>query len=188
MKHPALPFIAVLLVCLMSPAWAGNKPPAHFAATFVQTRTLPGFDQPLTSHGVVRVSKDGGFYWEINRPYHYLFAMHDGKAYEELPNGTRRILKPEQTPWLKTVQRIFVSALSGNRERLERWFNIEIKPRERGRHITLVPTVEAMAKVIERIEVTENAAGQPRYVVVEEASGARITIRFTPIDHKPEAP
>ncbi|MDN5869330.1 MAG: outer membrane lipoprotein carrier protein LolA [Nitrococcus sp.] len=180
--------MVALLTCLLSSAWAGKRPPAHFVATFVQTRTLPGFEEPLTSHGLLRVSKAEGFYWEILKPYHYVFAMNDGKAYEELPDGTRRVLKADETPWLRMVQRIFVNALSGNRGRIERWFEVKVEPLEHGRHVTLLPRAEAMAQVIERIEVTENIAGQPRYLEIEQASGARMVIRFTPADNDAEPP
>lgn len=188
MKHPALPFIVALLAGLLSPAWAGSKPPAQFAATFVQTRTLPGFEEPLTSHGLLRISSSDGFYWEIRKPYHYVFAMNGGKAYEELPDGTRRVLKADETPWLRMVQRIFVTALSGNRDRIERWFELKVEPQEHGQHVTLLPRAEAMAQVIERIEVTENAAGRPLHLEIEQASGAHMAIRFTPIDNHAESP
>lgn len=187
MKSFAVP-ILVALTGLASAAWAGDTPSADFAATFVQTRTLPGFEQALVSHGLLRVSEAEGFYWEINKPYHYVFTMHGDRAREELPDGTVRHLTPEQTPWLKMVQRIFVNALSGHRERLKRWFEITVEPLDDGRHVTLMPSADTMAQVITRIEVTESADGRPRYLVIDEASGARMTIRFTPVEAGAGAP
>lgn len=183
MKHLKTWMAALLLACAAPLALAATPPaPSNFAATFVETRTLPGFKQPLTSHGVLRFSRDGGFHWEITKPYHYVFEMHDGKASEVLPDGTRRVLKPGQTPWLKAVQRIFVGALSGNRAQLTHYFHVQVKPLAHGRHVTLTPKPGAMAKVIKRIEVTESAPGQPQRLSIDEASGGHMSIRFTPID------
>lgn len=182
MTHLKTWMAVVLLACAPVVALAATPAPDSFAATFVETRTLPGFKQALTSHGVLRFSRDGGFHWEITKPYHYVFDMVDGTAREVLPDGTRRVLKPEQTPWLKAVQRIFVSALSGDHTQLARYFNVQTKPLDKGRHVTLTPKPGAMAKVVKRIEVTESAPGRPRHLVVEQASGGRMDIRFTPID------
>lgn len=187
MRHLKTWVAVVMLACAVPLALAAT--PAHkqapaadrFAATFVQTRTLPGFKQPLVSHGVLRFSRDGGFHWEITRPYHYVFEMRDGQAREVLPDGTRRVLKPGQTPWLKAVQHIFVSALSGDRSQLTRYFHVRMKKLAQGRHVTLTPKPGAMAKVIQRIEVTESAPGHPQHLVIDEASGGHMDIRFTPI-------
>lgn len=167
---------------IMLSGLAAAAAPSNFAANFVQTRTLPGFDQPIISHGVMRFSADEGFHWEITRPYHYVFDMQDGTAHEQLPDGTQRTLKPGQTPWLEAVSRIFVSALSGDRSRLDQYFDVTIKLLEHGRHVTLVPKAGAMDQVIKRIEVTEDAPGQPQHMVIDEISGAQMDMRFTPLD------
>lgn len=156
--------------------------PQGFAAPFVQTRTLPGFDEPLVSHGEMHFSADGGFHWQINKPYHYAFDMRGDEAQEELPDGTKRTLKADQTPWLKAVQRMFVGALSGNQTQLSRYFEVEITKLADGRRMNLVPKPGAMAKVVKRIQVTETAPGQPRHMVIDEVSGAHMDIRFTAQD------
>lgn len=157
---------------------AGTVPVKTFDSTFVQTRTLPGFKTPLVSHGVLRFNAEHGFHWEITSPYRYVFEMHDGKAHEQLPDGTTRELDPDQTPWLAAVQHIFVSALSGNRADLKRYFNISIEQLKQGRRITLVPKPGPMARAIVRITVTETAPGKPRRLEIEETSGAHMEIRF----------
>lgn len=173
--------VALALACVTPLALAAPAATHGFAATFVQTRTLPGFKQPLVSHGVLRFSKDGGFRWEITSPYHYIFEMVGGVAHEVLPDGSKRELEPEQTPWLEAVQRIFVGALSGDRSQLERYFNVQVQEGADGRQVTLTPRPGAMAKVISRIEVTERAPGQPQHLVIDETSGGHMDIRFTPI-------
>ncbi|HET7370128.1 MAG TPA: outer membrane lipoprotein carrier protein LolA [Gammaproteobacteria bacterium] len=186
MKCLRLIFAAALL-CAAGAAPAATPPADSFAARFVETRTLPGFDTPLVSHGIMRVDPEQGFHWEITRPYRYVFEMDDGRAKEVLPNGTVRHLDASETPWLAAVEHIFVSALSGHRENLERYFNIDIQqlPAVEGRHITLTPKPGAMAKVIDRIEVTEAAPGHPRRLQIDEAGGGHMDIRFTPADSAP---
>ena len=156
-------------------------PPASFAAGFVQTRTLPGFDAPLTSKGKLSYDKTKGFRWEITSPYHYLFDMSGGKAHEELPDGTQRDLDPDQTPWLAAVQHIFVSALSGDRDELARYFTLT----EQGRLLTLTPKPGPIADAIRRIEVTESAPGRPERLDIYESSGGKMDIRFTPLSGNP---
>lgn len=176
-------WLGLFLLGMMVSALAVAATPDRFAASFVQTRTLPGFAQPLVSHGQMRFSPETGFHWEITKPYHYVFDMRGGQAHEVLPDGTRRTLKADQTPWLQAVQRMFVGALSGNRERLQRYFTVAAQPLAQGRHVTLTPKAgSAMAKVIRRIEVTETAPGHPSHLVIDEVSGAHMDIRFTPLD------
>lgn len=175
--HHLIIIVLASLACLAVTATATDAP-QDFAAPFVQTRTLPGFDQPLVSHGEMRFSADGGFHWQIDKPYHYVFDMLGDEAHEELPDGTRRTLKSDQTPWLKAVQRMFVGALSGDQAQLARYFEVDIKALKDGRTMTLVPKPGAMAKVVKRIEVTETTPGHPSRMVIDEVSGAHMDIRF----------
>lgn len=179
MKHFSTCLILVALLCLAALAQAA--PPAGFAANFVQTRTLPGFAQPLVSHGQLRFSTAQGFSWVINEPYHYAFTLKGDTAREVLPDGTQRTLDPAKTPWLRAVERIFVSALAGDEAQLQRYFTVKTTPAKAGRHVELTPKDAAMAKVITRIDVTESAPGKPRHLVIDEASGGRMDIRFTPL-------
>ena len=96
-------------------------------SSFVQTRTLPGFSTPLVSRGKVHIDNAHGFRWEITSPYHYVFEMDGEHAQEQLPDGTVRQLDPQQTPWLAAVERIFISALAGNRSDLQQYFDVDIK-------------------------------------------------------------
>lgn len=177
-----LRWLGALLLAVTLPALACAANTGGFAASFVQTRTLPGFEQPLVSHGVMRFSAADGFHWEITRPYHYVFDMQNGTAHEQLPDGSQRTLKPGQTPWLEAVSHIFVSALAGDRSRLDQYFEVTVKPLAHGRQVSLVPKAGAMGQVIKRIEVTEVAPGQPQHMVIDEESGARMDMRFTPLD------
>ncbi|HEY3645795.1 MAG TPA: outer membrane lipoprotein carrier protein LolA [Gammaproteobacteria bacterium] len=155
-------------------------PPASFSASFVQTREVQGFSTPLVSHGNMSYDKAKGFHWEITQPYHYVFEMNGKQAHEELPDGSKRDLDPEQTPWLAAVEHIFISALSGDRRELESYFNVESKPAGTGDQMTLSPKAGAIANAIKRIEVTESAPGRPQHLEIFETSGGHMDIRFTP--------
>ena len=161
---------------------AGPTPPASFSASFVQTRSLPGFDAPLVSHGNMRYDKRQGFHWEITAPYHYLFEMNGKLAHEQLPDGTQRDLDPDQTPWLAAVEHIFISALSGDRAELEAYFSVVQQPATGGEQLTLTPKPSAIAKAIIRIQVLESGPGQPQHLEIFETSGGHMDIRFTSSD------
>lgn len=173
-------FVAVLFALAGSAQAAGNAPTHHFKSTFVQTRTLPDFNAPLVSHGILSFDAEQGFRWEITTPYHYMFEMHNGEAREVLPDGTVRRLDPDQTPWLAAVQHSFISALSGDRSDLKRYFDVTIEPLAEGRRITLTPKPGPMPQAIVRIEIVESAPGHPERLEIEETSGAHMEIRFSP--------
>lgn len=160
-------------------AWADSVP-APFTADFVETRSLPGFDAPIVSHGKLGYDKTRGFHWEITSPYHYVFEMDGKRAREELPDGTRRELDPDQNPWLSSVERIFVSALSGDRAELASYFDVTVTPRGRGESLDLKPKPGPLAQTITEIQVTESAPGRPERLEIKEASGGRMEILFTP--------
>ncbi|HEV2109910.1 MAG TPA: LolA-related protein, partial [Gammaproteobacteria bacterium] len=133
--------------------------PAQFDSRFVQTRSLPGFSAPLTSHGVMRFDKQHGFYWEITDPYHYVFQMSSAGATETLPDGSVRQLDPAETPWLAAVQHIIVNALSGDRSDLQRYFQVVVTPLPQGERVDLTPRQGPMSEAIAGIRVTESAPG-----------------------------
>lgn len=172
--------LSLLALYLASAAWA-EAPPAGFAASFVQTRSVPGFDTPIVSHGNMSYDKTKGFHWEITQPYHYLFEMNGKQAHEELPDGTQRSLDPDQTPWLAAVEHIFISALSGDRSQLQAYFDVVDKPAAAGRSLTLTPKPGPIAQAISRIEVEESAPGQPQHLQIFETSGGHMDIRFAPL-------
>ena len=178
MKSRAL--LPLLVLCL-APLARADAPPAGFAARFVQTRTMPGFDTPIVSRGNMSYDKATGFHWEITRPYHYLFEMNGKQAHEQLPDGTQRDLDPDQTPWLAAVEHIFISALSGDRSKLETYFSVVEKPAAQGEDVTLTPKPGPIAEAIQRIEVEESAPGQPRHLQIFETSGGHMDIRFSPL-------
>jgi hypothetical protein len=171
--------IGLLSVCAV--AWAADPvPPSSFNADFVQTRTLPGFRTPLISHGDMGYDKAKGFRWEITHPYHYLFEMNGKQAHEELPDGTKRDLDPDQTPWLAAVEHIFISALSGDRSQLQSYFSVDAKAVGAGDEMTLTPKPGPIGNAIKRIEVAESAPGRPQHLEIFETSGGHMDIRFTP--------
>lgn len=153
---------------------------ANFQANFVETRTLPGFDTPLVTHGQVQFDS-AGFRWEVTAPYHYLFEMQGDKAQEQLPDGRVRKLDAAQTPWLIAVRQLLASALSGNQAELQKYFAVRIAPAAKGRQVSLTPKPGALAQAIQGIEVTESAPGHPEQLVIHETGGGRLDIRFTPI-------
>jgi hypothetical protein len=174
--------IALLFSAGTALAATPAQPPATFSANFVQTREVPGFGTPLVSHGNMSYDKVKGFRWEITQPYHYLFEMDGKQAHEELPDGSKRDLDPEQTPWLAAVEHIFISALSGDRSQLETYFSVDAKSTGAGDQLTLSPKPGAIANAIKRIEVTESAPGRPQHLEIFETSGGHMDIRFTPLD------
>ncbi len=187
MKYSHL-LAGVWVVCAASVASAAGNTSllsSDFDASFVQTRTLPGFNTPLVSRGIVHIDNAHGFRWEINSPYHYVFEMDGEHAQEQLPDGTIRQLDPEQTPWLAAIERIFVSALSGDRSDLQQYFAVSIMQLPKGQKILLKPKPGPIAGTIDTIQVTEISPGHPESLIIKDNSGGSMKIRFSPLSSRP---
>lgn len=168
-------------LCLLLPGtlWAATDlpPPAQaFSAAFTETRTLPGFSQPLVSHGTVVFKRDSGVRWEVSEPYHYLFTMDDKGMQEQLPDGAARTIDAEHAPWLVAIQHIFMGALAGDTAALQEYFDVKVTPQTAGRLIDLTPKPGPMAKAIKHISVSGGAT--PEDIRIDEIAGGRIDIRF----------
>ncbi|MDE2069952.1 MAG: outer membrane lipoprotein carrier protein LolA [Gammaproteobacteria bacterium] len=185
-----MPVFAALCLLAASAVPAATTPriPVAFSARFVETRSLPGFDTPLVSHGVLSVDATRGFRWEITAPYHYVFEMNGGEAREQLPDGSVRQLDPAQAPWLAAVEQIFVGALSGNMAQLQRYFDVHVQPLAQGQRVTLTPRPGPLSRAIAGIEVVESAPGRPEQIDIRETSGGSLQLRFTPTGPPPTAP
>ena len=157
--------------------------PGHFDSAFVQTRTIPGFKTPLVSYGVVHVDGVHGFRWQVNSPYHYVFLMQGDKAKELQPDGSVRELKSEDTPWLETVQHVFMAAMAGDQSELRNYFHLKITRLTNGQQISMTPRTSAISAAIESIQLIETTPGQPEQLLIKEKSGGRIDIRFHPEKH-----
>ncbi len=185
-------FCALLLIASVPSAVAGAAavplptPPKSFSARFVETRTLPGFNQPLVSRGQVAFSRVRGVLWEVTAPYHYVFKMGPSGVEEQLPDGSVRRLDAEHAPWLAVVRHIFISALTGDTSDLEHYFDVRITALKVGRRIELSPKPGPMAKAIKHISVIE--AGTPQFLRIDETSGGRIDIHFLDAQVTAEAP
>jgi len=182
MKYAHILAAAWILCTPFAVSAAGNIPslPTGFDSSFVQTRTLPGFSTPLVSRGKLHIDNAHGFRWEITSPYHYVFEMDGEDAQEQLPDGTTRHLNPEQTPWLAAVERIFVSALTGDRTDLQHYFEVHVTQLPKGQRILLTPKPGPLANTINSIQVIEAAPGHPQRLVIKENSGGSMDIRFGP--------
>ncbi|MGA9852066.1 MAG: outer membrane lipoprotein carrier protein LolA [Gammaproteobacteria bacterium] len=182
MKVIAIHLLAILLLAYASFACASAADlnllatPKSFSAKFIETRTLPGFDQPLVSHGQLNFSRGTGVIWEVTSPYHYVFKMDPSGVEEQMPDGSVRHMDPRQEPWLGAVRQIFTSALSGDTSGLERYFDVQVTVLKDSRRIELDPKPGPVAKAIKHISVVE--AGTPQSLRIDEASGGRIEIRF----------
>lgn len=183
MKSTALYISGALLLIVSAPSsMAGTAavrlptPPKSFSARFVETRTLPGFDQPLVSRGQVTFNRASGVTWEVTAPYHYVFKMGPSGVEEQMPDGSLRHLDAEHAPWLAVVRHIFTSALTGDASDLEHYFAVQVTAFKDGRRIELSPKPGPMANAIKHISVTE--AATPQSLRIDEVSGGRIDIRF----------
>ena len=171
------------LLCLALPlaTLAANTadlpPPAQaFSAAFTETRSLPGFSQPLVSHGTVVFKRANGVRWEVSDPYHYLFTLDDKGMQEHLPDGAVRTIDAEHAPWLVAIQHIFMGALAGDTAALQQYFDVKVTPQTAGRLIDLTPKPGPMAKAIKHISVSGAAA--PEDIRIDEIAGGKIDIRF----------
>lgn len=182
MKHACLRF-GFLWLCtiLVAQAASSAAPPiTEYKLNFIETRTLPGFSSPLVSRGIIGFGHAHRFYWEITAPYHYMFEINGRRAQEILPDGRIRHLSPSHTPWLAAVRHILIGALTDNRSQLRRYFDVSVTPLAKGERLTLIPKPGLVANAILSIQVTQSGPGHPELIVIREAAGGGMNIRFSP--------
>jgi hypothetical protein len=161
-------------------------PPEAFSAHFIETRTMPGFNRPLVSRGVVIFDHISGITWKVTSPYHYVFEMGPSGVQEQMPDGSTRHLDAEHTPWLTVVRHIFTSAMTGDTSDLEHYFVVQVTQLKDSRRIELSPKPGPMANAIKHISVIE--ASTPESLHIDEVSGGSIDIRFFETRATAEAP
>lgn len=171
-----------LVLLALSSATAAAAVPQSFHADFTQTRTLPGFDQPLVSRGEVDFERNGSLHWTVTEPYHYEFVMEDGQAREVLPDGTHRNIDSQDAPWLGIIQRVFRAALSGDDNTLTQYFSV----RRSDKRLQLTPLAAPLKDHIAQINVV--GGDLPDHITITEQGGGEIEIRFSRVTPKPSTP
>ena len=145
-------------------------------ADIVQHKFLPDFDDDIVSHGHIEVTPGEHLLWAIERPYRYTFELDADGATETLPNGETRHIDAADAPWLEVIEKIFASTLRGDTDELAEHFDVTAGAADDTR--VLRPLSDAMATVIERIEVQRNRQEHPQTVTIFETSGGKLVIDF----------
>ncbi len=153
---------AIALLCLgWADSWEQLKSAAgsvtSVQADFVQEKHLPILAKPLVSQGVFYFQAPRSLRWEYRAPIKSILVMHDGRVRRFVAAGDSGFTE-ERGAGLEAMQVVV--------EEISHWlagdfdtnpmFNAKLEP---GRRIVLTPKEQAMAKVIQRIEL--NLAQQP---------------------------
>ena len=174
--------LALAFLCWAALAQAGEA--VVFEAEFEQTRTTPGLERPFESSGTVRWTDEEYLEWQTKEPFEYRYVLTRESMLEELPDGERREIRAEDAPWVLSLNELLMAVVSGDKERMERRFDIEqLGADETDAELELLrltPRDTALGEQIEVIEV-RRADLVPRRIDLHETDGGHTHIRLRPV-------
>jgi hypothetical protein len=145
-------------------------------ASFAQERTMRVLKRPLETGGRVTAVAGQGVLWQVLEPYESTMLVSAGAIVEWDGQGAPRRLEIAANPALRALADALLGLLTGDTGALVALFEPTPLQAEQGWRLALAPKDEALAALIERVEV---AGG--RFVeeaVISEAGGDRTAIAF----------
>ena len=146
-----------------APSWNVERLLAGFAqtrearASFVESKTVRVLERPLVSSGELRFAAPDRLEKRTLRPRAELLVL-DGDSLT-MERGERRLqLDLRSYPEVAAFVQGFRGTLAGDREALERVYQLALEGDESSWTLTLVPRMPAMAALVERVRIAGRRA------------------------------
>ena len=156
------------------------------AATFTQTRRLKDLDMEVVIRGSMVSEKHGRLLWRVDDPVPSVTLITDRKLLH-WDKATGKVAElAADLPWLKLLRDSFTDCLSGDVEKLKRFFAVrEIPPNK----LELTPLTPELKKLYAGIGIVVDLERDVvAELVLDEPAGDRMTIRFDGVRRDPEVP
>ena len=141
-------------------AFAGLGKHRGVTADFTMTRELKILKRPFVSQGRFTFTKDQGLLWETLHPFAQSLRI---SSQGELLNGTEGGKQEQLAQVAKIFYQLSSGILQGNRQELERWFEIQ----ETAAHqLRLVPRSNAVGQAMRQIELEVAPGGKVQTLVI----------------------
>ena len=156
------------------------------AADFTQTRWIRDLDMLVVIRGSMVSEKHGRLLWRVTDPVPSVTLIGDRKLLHwDEPTGKVSELAAD-LPWLKLLRDSFTDCLSGDVEKLKRFFTVREVPPNR---LELTPFTPELKKLYAGIRIVVDLERDTiSELVLDEPSGDRMTIRFDGVRRDPETP
>ena len=144
---------------------------------FLQERTVPSLDKPVSTEGRFVRYKDGGFLWELGKPPETILKYNGGKlTMEDTVEEETKTLSPSDP----RIRPIFRFATARDPEAFFQTFFLIGATTENGVYTaSLKPRNPTFAKQVESVILQINAATNEINIFdVRQKSGARTLVRF----------
>ena len=156
------------------------------AADFTQTRRLKDLDMEIVIRGSMVSEKDGRLLWRVADPVPSVTLITDRKL-RHWDQTTGKVSElAADLPWLKLLRDSFRDCLSGDVEKLGRFFAVREVPPDKLELTPLTPELKKLyAGIRIVVDLKRDAIAE---LVLDEPSGDRMTIRFDNVRRDPETP
>ncbi|BEV73824.1 hypothetical protein THUN1379_33060 [Paludibacterium sp. THUN1379] len=147
-------------------------------ATFVEKKTLAVLDQPLESSGELSFTAPDRLEKRTLKPKAEAVILQGDKLMLERSDGRRITVSLSDRPEVAAFVESIRATLAGDRNALERYFNVNLTGRAEQWQLTLVPLQARMLKLISQVRIS-GARAQVRTISFLQADGDRSDMTIT---------
>ena len=156
------------------------------AAEFTQTRWLRDLDMESVIRGSMVSEQNGRLLWRVADPVPSVTLITERKLLHWDGETGKVSELAADLPWLKLLRDSFTDCLSGDVEKLRRFFAVKEAPPDKLKLTPLTPELQKLYAGIELVvDLKRDALAA---LVLTEPSGDRMTIRFGNVQRDPETP
>ena len=151
--------------------------PAVLRGAFEQSKEIAGFSKPLRSSGAFLVSREKGVLWDTRQPFASKLRLTRGEIVATQNGAVSFQLSAAKEPTVRTINELMFALLGGNLKALDGYFRIDGKQSGRAWHLTLTPRQSALARVMQKVELSGDQ--YVRSIRMDEANGDVTRIVFS---------
>jgi len=144
--------------------------PAPDATSFVEVRYSNLLDEPIVVSGVLEHRTDGALVRRVESPYQEVTELQGENVTVTREGGKPRRFSLDRAPELRGMLASFGALLTGDRQMLEQYFDVELNESEARWEITLTPRDKNLKRRLSSI-VVNGATDRPRCFTLREPDG-----------------
>jgi len=153
---------------------------ASAQARFVETRHFAVVDRALVSSGELRFTAPDRLEKRTLAPEREILLLEGGRIRIERPGHRARVFEVRDRPEMAALVESVRGTLAGDREALERHYEVALEGESDAWRLALAPRDPAVRKVLERVRI-EGRQALVRLISFELAGGDRTEMRIEPL-------
>lgn len=156
---------------------------------FTQVKRSSAVKRELKSSGEY-IFSNRGIVWNTKRPFSSILAVTDSLIIQTLPDGTSSVINGSDNQVFANIAGTLSSLFSGNRDSLERNFNVKFLSTSSSWKMILSPKDSTIASALQSIVLTGTSVSQLQTsldsMLIEEVSGDSVYYAFRNQTYKEE--